>query len=175
MFTHTTHCQTQRINKSALKDGKVAITRTNCEAKRQSSGAAWSRGGCPGPLIPNSPQGLCGRKATLEEEAERLTKCLVRSRLRPVSFLEYWAALSRVSCVRSLSMIWSSRLIFSRYSRSICFLRAARSFSLNVLSCKKTRNPKSTELGWEIWTKTCYTVIFFWGVSVQSLSHKFLI
>ena len=35
-----------------------------------------SRGGSPGLPVPNSPYGLCGRKATLNESATELRSCV---------------------------------------------------------------------------------------------------
>ena len=37
-----------------------------------------SRGGRPGLPVPNSPSGLCGRKATTEEEYDRKTTICVK-------------------------------------------------------------------------------------------------
>ena len=89
-----------------------------------------------------------------------LTKYLVRSLHLNVSFLEYCAALSKVSWDLRRSMIWSSSETFSWYSCSICFLSVVKSFSRSCLSWKRNVKIHDTKhVFWQmIWSSWYFSV-----------------
>ena len=52
--------------------GQHTVILCQCKRRRRVQESCESRGGRPGLPVPNSPYGLCGRKATLKNRAQKL-------------------------------------------------------------------------------------------------------
>ena len=60
----------QKIKIKTFRHERPVSARGSIYIYRRAQELCESRGGRPGLPVPNSPKGLCGRKATFEEEEE---------------------------------------------------------------------------------------------------------